>query len=131
MKCSRHAACTFPLLTDRLPVPFQRTPYWFPILGGGFHDHFLDLLLDEPFRQCSQLLRVAPVPALLKLVLVVDFHISHNHSQLLFVYIDSRYPIRHGFPPGGSGERAGLTLNRVAGYRRSHRGETTHHLFAL
>src|SRR6266446_3292971 len=28
-------------------------------------------------------------------------------------------------PPGGSGERAAITLTRVTGYRRSHRGETT------
>lgn len=38
---------------------------------------------------------------------------------------DSRYPVRHNFPPGGSGERAASSLSRVTGYRRSHRrGET-------
>src|SRR5882762_462461 len=47
-----------------------------------------------------------------------------------FMNIDSRHPIRHRFPPGGNGERAGLTLTWVSGYRHSHRGETTHHLFA-
>src|SRR5438034_10652850 len=36
--------------------------------------------------------------------------------------IDSRYPIGHRPPPRGSGERAGLTLIRVSGYRRSHGG---------
>ena len=45
--------------------------------------------------------------------------------------IDSRHPIRHRLPPGGNGERAGLTLTWVSGYHRSHMGETTHHLFAL
>src|ERR1700759_2089499 len=44
--------------------------------------------------------------------------------------IDSRPPIRQRLPPGGNGERAGLTLTWVSGYRRSHKGETTHHLFA-
>jgi hypothetical protein len=28
----------------------------------------------------------------------------------------------HRLPPGGNGERAGLTLTWVAGYRRSHKG---------
>src|SRR6516165_1921712 len=36
--------------------------------------------------------------------------------------IDSRYFISHTFSPGGSGERAAVTLSRVAGYRRSLRG---------
>jgi hypothetical protein len=43
-----------------------------------------------------------------------------------FMNIDSRHPI-YRFPPGGNGERAGLTLTWVSGYRHSHRGETTHH----
>ena len=100
-------------------------------MRGGFHYYFLDLLLAEPFRQPLQLLGVAPIPASLQWVFVFDFDISHNHRQLLFMDIDSRYPIRHKLPPGGSGERAGDTLSRVSGYRRSHGGETTHHLFAL
>jgi hypothetical protein len=65
------------------------------------------------------------------LVFVFNFDVSHNHGQLLFMYIDSRYPIRHRFPPGGSGERAEGTLSRVSGYRRSHRGRDNAHLFAL
>ena len=46
---------------------------------------FLDLLLDHPFRQQFQLLRVGTVPASLKLVFVVDFDVSHNYRQLLFM----------------------------------------------
>src|SRR3989442_5206985 len=61
-----------------------------------------------------------------KLVLAFDFHVSYDHSQHLFMNVDSRYPVRHNFPPGGSGERAASSLSRVTGYRRSHRrGETT------
>src|SRR5215472_3966634 len=45
--------CSFPFLTDRLPVPLQRAPNRFPVLSGGFHHHFLDLLFEEPFRQRS------------------------------------------------------------------------------
>src|SRR5205807_8145944 len=36
--------------------------------------------------------------------------------------IDSRYPVRHKLLLAGSGERAAVTLTRVAGYRRSPRG---------
>src|SRR5438552_14362187 len=61
-----------------------------------------------------------------KLVLAFDLHVSYDHSQHLFMNVDSRYPVRHNFPPGGSGERAASSLSRVTGYRRSHRrGETT------
>src|ERR1017187_4346902 len=45
--------------------------------------------------------------------------------------IDSRNSIRHRLPPGGDGERAGLSLTWVSGYRHFHRGAATHHLFAL
>jgi hypothetical protein len=61
-------------------------------LRGGFHYHFLHLLLDKPFRQPLHLLLVASVPASLELVFVFDSDVSHNHGQLLFMYIDSRYP---------------------------------------
>jgi hypothetical protein len=38
---------------------------------------------------------------------VVDFDVSHNYGQLLFMDIHPGYPIRHRLSPGGSGERAG------------------------
>src|SRR2546427_12404018 len=66
--------------------------------------------------------RVATKLAPLKPVLAFHFHVRHNYGQHLFMNIDSRYPVRHCLPPGGSGERAAVTLTRVAGYRRSHRG---------
>src|SRR5258705_4383533 len=130
MQCSRHPARTLPILTHRLPISLHCSPNRLPVLRGRFHYHFLDLPLDEPFRQHPQLLRIAAVPASLKLIFVFDFDVSHNHGQPLFVDIDSRHPIRHRLPPGENGERAGLTLTWVSGYRRSHTGETTHHLFA-
>ena len=30
-----------------------------------------------------------------KLVLAFDFHVRYDHSQHLFVNVDSRYPVRH------------------------------------
>src|ERR1700693_1897121 len=45
--------------------------------------------------------------------------------------VDSRYPVRHTFPPGGSGERAASSLSRVTGYRRfPQRGTDNAQLFA-
>ena len=130
MECARHPARTFPLLTAWLPVPLQRSPNWFPVLRGGFHYYFLDLLLAEPFRQPLQLLGVAPIPASLQWVFVYDFDISHNHRQLLFMDIDSRYPIRHKLP-GGSGERAGDYIKQGLGLSTLPPGRDNAHLFAL
>jgi hypothetical protein len=80
MECARHPARTFPLLTAWLPILLERSPYRFPVLRGGFHYHFLHLLLDKPFPQQLQLLRVASLPAL-ELVFVFDFDVSHNQER--------------------------------------------------
>src|SRR2546423_1323077 len=77
------------------------------------------LLLDEPRSQRSQLFRVTAKHPSLKLVFAFDFNVGHNYSQHLLVDIDSRYPVRHRLLLAGSGERAAITLTRVAGYRRS------------
>src|SRR6516162_1618141 len=95
MQRSRLTACTFPLLAYWLPVPFQGPPNRLPILGRRFHDHFLGLLLDEPSSQRAQLFGVAAKHPPLKLALSVNFHVRHNHSQHLFMNIDSRYSIGH------------------------------------
>ena len=49
MECARHPARTFPLLTAWLPILLERSPNRFPVLRGGFHYHFLHLLLDKLF----------------------------------------------------------------------------------
>jgi len=95
-------------------------------LGSGFHHHFLDLLLDEPLRQPLQLLRVASEPASLKVVFVVDFDVSHNYSQLLFVDVNSGYPIR-----GGSGERAGDYIKQGLGLSPLPQGERQRTIYSL
>src|SRR6266567_8550818 len=95
MERSRHWACTFSLLAARFPVPFQCSPDGFPILCRRFHRDFLDLVLDQPCDQQSQLLRIAPVSDAFKLVLPLNFNVGHDHSQHLFMYVDSRYPVRH------------------------------------
>src|SRR4029077_8602914 len=110
---------SFPLLAERLPIPFQCFPYGFPILRRRLHDYFFGLLLDEPRSQRSQLFGVAAKHPPLKLVFAFDFNVGHNYGQHLLVNIDSRYPVRHRLLLAGSGERAAITLTRVAGYRRS------------
>ena len=52
------------------------------------------------------MLGVATEPASLKLILTFDFHIGHDYSPHLLLYVNSRYRVRHEFPPGGSEERA-------------------------
>src|SRR6201987_4303769 len=71
------------------------------------------------------MLGVATKQTPFKLVLTFDFHVSYDHSQHLFMNVDSRYPVRHNFPPGGSGEAAASCLGGVTGSRGSHRrGDT-------
>ena len=125
MQCSRLPACAFPLLADRLPISLQRFPNWFPILRRRFHDYFLGLLLEQPCGQRSQLFGVAAKHPSLKPEFIVNFYVRHNYGQHLFMNINSRYPVRHKLLLAGSGERAAVTLSRVAGYRRSLQGKTT------
>jgi hypothetical protein len=99
-------------------------------LRRRLHDYFFGLLLDEPRSQRSQLFRVAAKHPPLKLVFAFDFNVGHNYSQHLLVDIDSRYPVRHRLLLAGSGERAAITLTRVAGYRRSPGEDNDAQLFA-
>ena len=62
-------------------------------------------------------------------VLDLNFHVGYHHSQHLFVDINSRYSVRHKLLLAGSGERAAVTLTRVAGYRRSPREDNDAQLF--
>src|SRR5437870_13875035 len=55
-----------------------------------------------------------------KLVLAFDFHVSYDHSQHLFMNVDSRYPVRHNFPPGGSGERSHRRGETTPNYSLNH-----------
>src|SRR5215469_5793390 len=119
MQCAGLPSGSFPLLAERLPIPFECFPHGFPILRRRLHDYFFGLLLDEPRSQRSQFFRVAAKHPSLKLVFAFDLNVGHNYSQHLLMDIDSRYPIRHGLLLAGNGERAAITLTRVAGYRRS------------
>src|SRR6201987_2414772 len=41
------------------------------------------------------MLRIATVTDPFKLVLPLNFNVGHDHSQHLFMNVDSRYPVRH------------------------------------
>jgi len=69
MQCAGHLGRPVPLLARRLPVPLQRAPYRLPVLRGRFHNHFLDLLLDQPLGQQVQWIGGGAELAPLKLVL--------------------------------------------------------------
>src|SRR5262249_55350368 len=131
MQGPRHLSGTFPVCTRRFPVSFQRSPDRLPILGRGFHHRFPAWLLDQPLRKQLQLLGVATVPPSLKLVFVVDFDVSHNYGQLLLMYIDSRYPIWHRLPPGGSGERAADFIKQGLGLSPLPQGERPRTIYSL
>jgi hypothetical protein len=88
-------------------------------LRGRFHHDFFDLALREPLRQGSQLRRAGAHRPAFKEKLAIDLDVGHYDGEHLLVHIDARDPIRHRPLPGASGERAFVTLLRVAGYRRS------------
>src|SRR5215467_14795478 len=68
------------------------------------------------------MLWAAAVTHSFKLILAINFHVANYHGQHLLMDVNSRYPVRHRFPLGGSGERAANSLTRVTGYRRSTEG---------
>src|SRR5882762_2907529 len=57
MQRSGPPPCAFSLLAYRLPIPFQRSPHRFPILGRRFHDYFLGLA-RKSLRLCLAGLRI-------------------------------------------------------------------------
>src|SRR5499433_3530296 len=61
----------------------------------------------------------------------VDFDVSHNYGQLLLMYIDSRYPIWHRLPPGGSGERAADFIKQGLGLSPLPQGERPRTIYSL
>src|SRR5215813_7326008 len=131
MQGPRHLSGTLPVCTRRFPESLQRSPDRFAVLRRGFHHRFLGLLLDQPLRKQLQLLGVATLPPSLKLVFVVDFDVSHNYGQLLLMDIDSRYPIRHRLPPGGSGERAADFIKQGLGLSPLPQGERPRTIYSL
>jgi hypothetical protein len=57
-------------------------------LRRRFHNDFLDLLLEQPCSERSQLVGAAAKHPPLKLVLTVDFHVRHNYGQHFFMNIN-------------------------------------------
>src|SRR5215469_17528315 len=85
MQRSRLPPRTFSLLAWRLPIPLERSPHGFPILGG----------LKQPCGQRAQLFRSAAKFPSLKRVFAFDFDVSYYDGEHLFVDINTRYPIGH------------------------------------
>lgn len=79
----------------RLPLPLQRVPHRSPVLRRRFHHDFLNLLVDEPLRQRTQLIGAGPHHPALKLIVALDGDIGHRHRQHPLVHIDPRNPVRH------------------------------------
>jgi hypothetical protein len=101
-----------------------------PVLPRLVSNYFLNLLLDHPFGQQSQMLRVTTKIDAVQTGTRLGLQRRPLPQPTSFYALDSRYLIRHNVPPSRSGERAASSLTRVTGYRRSpHDGTDNAQLF--
>lgn len=77
------------------PVLFERVPHRPPVLRGRLHDHFLDILRDQPLGQFTQIGRRRADLLLREVKVAVDFAVGHDDRQHLLVDVNSRDPVRH------------------------------------
>src|SRR6516162_2135214 len=131
MQLARHCARTFPFLAERPPVAFQRSPNRLPILRRGFQHCFLHLLLAQPLAKPLQLLGVATKPSPLEFVFALTLYVGYHYSQHLFVNVNSRYPISHGFLLGGKRRAChALHIQAHVAIAAPARGDSNAHSFA-
>ena len=120
--CPQAAArCRVPDVGDANTVPGLPTPV--AVLRGRLHDDFLDVMLDEPVREATQVARRRADLLVLEVEVVVDLDVSHRDRQHLLV--DSQFP-RSGtasVSPWESGERASSHQSGSRG-RDGSRGRT-------
>src|SRR5438445_281522 len=132
MECSRHFPGTFPILTARFPVPFEGA-------HSGFQYWAVDSITPSSTRcsmshsasrcNCSGLLpnqrrsNWYSSSTSTSTTTTASFFLWTSIPAILYAI---------GFLLAGAESVPQITLSRVSGYRRSHRGgETTRHLFAL
>ena len=84
---------------------FQRFPHRPPVLRGRLHDDFLDLVLDQPVGQATQIGRRRADLLTHEVEVAVDLDVGHHDRQHLLVDVNSRDLVRHRSLLG-SGERA-------------------------
>ena len=106
VQCAGHLGRPVTLLPRRFPVPLQRAPYRLAVLRGRFHNHFLDLLLDQPLGEQVQLIGGRAELAPLKFTLAFPGYISHHYRQHLLVHVDCCDSISHHVLLWRSGEHA-------------------------
>jgi hypothetical protein len=68
-------------------VLFQGFPHWAPVLRRRLHDDFLDVMLDEPVREATQIARRRADLLVLEVEFVVDLDVGHHDAQL---FVQSR-----------------------------------------
>jgi hypothetical protein len=97
-------------------------PHRPPVLRGRFHDDFLDLALDQPVSQATQVERRRAGLLTFEAEVAVDLKVGHHDRQHLLMDVDSRDPVRHRALLGE--RRACLVASlRVASYRGSLKNE--------
>ena len=77
------------------PVLFQGFPHRPPVLRGRLHDDFLDVVLDEPVGQATQIGWRRTDILTLEVAVAVDLDVGHHDRQHLLVDVNSRDPVRH------------------------------------
>jgi hypothetical protein len=76
-------------------VLLQGLPHGPPVLRGRLHDHFFDLVLDQPVGQSAQRGRRRADLLAFEVEIAVDFDVGHHHRQHLLVDVNARDPVRH------------------------------------
>ena len=77
------------------PVLFQGFPHRPPVLRGRLHDDFLDLVLDQPVGEATQVGRRRADLLALEVEIAVDLDVGHHDRQHLLVDVNSCDPVRH------------------------------------
>jgi len=93
---------------------FQRFPHRPPVLRGRLHDDFLDLVLDQPVGQTTQVDRCRADLLTLEVEVAVNLDVGHRDRQHLLVDVNSRDPVRHR-PLLGRAESVPRRINQGRG----------------
>jgi len=117
MECAREPWRAVSRTATGTPMLLECLPHRPPVLRGRFHDDFLDLALDQPVSQVTQVGRRRAGLLALEVEVAVDLNVGHHDCQHLLMYVDSRDPVRHRSLLGGA-ESVPRRINQGRGLSR-------------
>src|ERR1035438_5700978 len=124
VECARLLEGPLTLLPRRSPEQLQCAPHRPPVLGGRFHDDFLDLQFHQPLGQHAQFAGGGAEFTAFKLILACPFHVGHDNCQHPLVNVNGCYSIRHHASPWRRGEHAKRYSQAGSrGYRSEEQGD--------